>query len=65
MPKAASDRFQDIRDAVRSLCAAFPDEYHRDIDARRTSSQSTSSVVPPRGLTASATAAVARPSKAP
>ena len=29
------ERFQDIRDAVRSLCAAFPAEYHRDIDARR------------------------------
>ena len=29
------DRFQEIRDAVRALCAAFPDEYHRDIDARR------------------------------
>ncbi len=35
MPKTAPDRFQDIRDAVRSLCAAFPDEYHRDIDSRR------------------------------
>src|SRR5436190_15000572 len=35
MLKSAPDRFQDIRDAVRSLCAAFPDEYHRDIDARR------------------------------
>ena len=35
MLKTAPDRFQDIRDAVRSLCAAFPDEYHRDIDSRR------------------------------
>src|SRR5678815_5382144 len=35
MLKTAPDRFQDIRDAVRSLCAAFPDEYHRDIDTRR------------------------------
>src|SRR4249920_572716 len=35
MLKSAPDRFQDIRDAVRSLCAAFPDEYHRDIDTRR------------------------------
>jgi len=35
MLKSAPDRFQEIRDAVRSLCAAFPDEYHRDIDARR------------------------------
>ena len=29
------DRFQDIRDAVRALCAGFPDEYHRDVNARR------------------------------
>ncbi len=35
MSKIAPDRFQDIRDAVRSLCAAFPDEYHRDTDTRR------------------------------
>jgi acyl-CoA dehydrogenase len=26
---------QDIRDAVRALCAEFPDEYHRKIDAER------------------------------
>lgn len=26
---------QDIRDAVRDLCAAFPDEYHRKIDEQR------------------------------
>ena len=30
-----SDEFQDIRDAVRALCAEFPDEYHRKIDAAR------------------------------
>jgi len=29
------DRHQDIRDAVRALCAGFPDEYHRKIDAQR------------------------------
>ncbi len=29
------DRFQDIRDAVRALCAEFPDEYHRKIDEQR------------------------------
>jgi acyl-CoA dehydrogenase len=29
------DRFQDIRDAVRALCAEFPDEYHRRIDRER------------------------------
>ncbi|QCO57734.1 acyl-CoA dehydrogenase (plasmid) [Pseudorhodobacter turbinis] len=27
--------FQDIRDAVRALCAGFPDEYHRKIDEQR------------------------------
>ena len=31
----AADRFQDIRDAVRALCAGFPDEYHRRIDQER------------------------------
>ncbi|HBT02127.1 MAG TPA: hypothetical protein DEB47_20255, partial [Citreicella sp.] len=30
-----SDDHQDIRDAVRALCASFPDEYHRRIDAAR------------------------------
>jgi acyl-CoA dehydrogenase len=35
MLKTASDRYQDIRDAVRALCAEFPDEYHRRIDAQR------------------------------
>lgn len=29
------DEFQDIRDAVRALCAEFPDEYHRKIDEAR------------------------------
>src|SRR5487761_1988376 len=32
---ATPDRHQDIRDAVRALCAAYPDEYHRKIDAAR------------------------------
>ena len=27
--------FQDIRDAVRDLCAQFPDEYHRKVDEER------------------------------
>jgi len=27
--------YADIRDAVRALCAGFPDEYHRRIDAER------------------------------
>ncbi|WP_205319999.1 acyl-CoA dehydrogenase family protein [Notoacmeibacter marinus] len=31
-----SDDYQDIRDAVRALCAEFPDEYHRRIDEQRT-----------------------------
>ncbi len=30
-----ADEFVDIRDAVRALCARFPDEYHRRIDAER------------------------------
>jgi acyl-CoA dehydrogenase len=35
MLKTASDKYQDIRDAVRALCAEFPDEYHRRVDAQR------------------------------
>ena len=30
-----SDDYQDIRDAVRALCAEFPDEYHRKVDEKR------------------------------
>ncbi len=30
-----ADPHQDIRDAVRALCAQFPDEYHREVDSRR------------------------------
>jgi acyl-CoA dehydrogenase len=30
-----TDKYQDIRDAVRALCAEFPDEYHRKIDQQR------------------------------
>jgi acyl-CoA dehydrogenase len=33
--KHESDKFQDIRDAVRDLCAQYPDEYHRKIDEAR------------------------------
>jgi acyl-CoA dehydrogenase len=33
--KHEADRYQDIRDAVRGLCAQFPDEYHRRIDQQR------------------------------
>lgn len=32
---ASSDKYQDIRDAIRDLCADFPDEYHRKIDEQR------------------------------
>ena len=35
MLSSTDDRFQDIRDAVRDLCAQFPDEYHRKVDERR------------------------------
>ena len=31
----SADRYQDIRDAVRALCAGFPDEYHRKVDEQR------------------------------
>ncbi len=30
-----ADPYQDIRDAVRALCAEFPDEYHRQVDEER------------------------------
>jgi|SRR5690625_403270 len=30
-----TDQYQDIRDAVRDLCAQFPAEYFREIDAER------------------------------
>ena len=32
---SSSDKYQEIRDAVRALCAQFPDEYHRKVDERR------------------------------
>jgi len=32
---SAHHQYQDIRDAVRALCAEFPDEYHRQVDAAR------------------------------
>jgi len=35
MLKTATDKHQDIRDAVRALCAEYPDEYHRKIDEQR------------------------------
>ncbi len=33
--QTSSDNYQDIRDAVRALCAQFPNEYHRRVDAAR------------------------------
>ena len=35
MSNAPPDPHQDIRDAVRALCAGFPPEYHRRVDAAR------------------------------
>ena len=35
MPNPATEKYQEIRDAVRALCAGFPDEYHRRIDEER------------------------------
>ena len=35
MKHTHTDPHQDIRDAVRALCAEFPAEYHRRIDERR------------------------------
>ena len=33
--QTSSDNHQDIRAAVRALCAQFPDAYHREVDAAR------------------------------
>lgn len=30
-----SNNFPEIRDAIRALCAEFPDEYFRKIDEQR------------------------------
>jgi acyl-CoA dehydrogenase len=35
MNPSTIDKYQEIRDAVRALCAGFPDEYHRRIDEAR------------------------------
>jgi len=35
MKSFKTDQHQDIRDAVRALCAEFPDSYHRQVDAVR------------------------------
>ena len=35
MQNPTTDRHHEIREAVRALCAEFPDEYHRNIDEQR------------------------------
>ena len=35
MLKQTTDQYQEIRDAVRALCAEFPDEYFRKVDEQR------------------------------
>jgi acyl-CoA dehydrogenase len=35
MRTVGSERYQEIREAVRDLCAQFPPEYHREIDQAR------------------------------
>ncbi len=35
MTTSHDHQYQDIRDAVRALCAEFPDEYHRKVDDER------------------------------
>ena len=34
MSTSSDHAFQDIRDGVRDLCRQFPDEYHRQVEAR-------------------------------
>lgn len=34
--KSTINNYQEIREAVRALCAEFPDEYHRKIDEEKT-----------------------------
>ena len=31
-----AERYEDIRDAVRALCAQFPPAYFREVDSHRT-----------------------------
>ena len=35
MKNKPADEYQEIREAVRALCADYPDEYHRKIDEQR------------------------------
>jgi len=33
--KSTFNNYSEIREAVRALCAQFPDEYHRKIDEKK------------------------------
>ena len=35
MTFAHQDEYQHVREAIRALCADYPDEYHRKIDEER------------------------------
>ncbi|MEL6964914.1 MAG: acyl-CoA dehydrogenase family protein, partial [Pseudomonadota bacterium] len=35
MRSTINTNFEEIREAVRALCAAFPPEYHRNVDEQR------------------------------
>src|ERR1700704_893383 len=35
MTSPATEKYQDVREGVRALCAGFPDEYHRTVDEQR------------------------------
>ncbi len=35
MPNSTTEKYPEIREALRALCADFPDEYHRRIDEAR------------------------------
>ena len=35
MPNSTTEKYPEIREALRALCADFPDEYHRRIDEER------------------------------
>jgi len=35
MTTPSTEKYQDVREGVRALCAGFPDEYHRKVDEQR------------------------------
>ena len=35
MTSPSTEKYQDVREGVRALCAGFPDEYHRKVDEQR------------------------------